>query len=210
MTDTRSQRLPAAERRKLMLDAATIVFGERGYAGTTTDAVADAAGVSQAYIVRTFGSKENLFLQTAERALSRIETVFREAAAAGPPGGESVQKRLGRAYVQLVADCGILRTVMHLFTLGHHETFGPLARSGFLNVYRLLRDEVGFEPQEVESFLAKGMLINIMLALRLPDLATEDPDAKELLTCSLADTTDEIVSLSTEHRPLAQTVRHSA
>ena len=40
------QRLPAAERREQMLNAASIVFGERGYAGTTTDAVAKAAGVS--------------------------------------------------------------------------------------------------------------------------------------------------------------------
>ena len=47
------QRLPAAERREQMLNAARIVFGERGYTGATTDAVAKAAGVSQAYIVRT-------------------------------------------------------------------------------------------------------------------------------------------------------------
>ena len=42
------QRLPAAERREQMLNAASIVFGERGYTGATTDAVAKAAGVSQA------------------------------------------------------------------------------------------------------------------------------------------------------------------
>ena len=34
------KRLPAAERREQMLSAASIVFGERGYAGTTTDAIA--------------------------------------------------------------------------------------------------------------------------------------------------------------------------
>ena len=209
MTDTRPQRMPAAERRELMLDSASVVFGERGYAGTTTDAVADAADVSQAYIVRTFGSKEALFTETAGRALSRIETVFRQAAASHASTGGTVQERLGRAYVDLVADRGILLTVMHLFTLGHHDKFGDLARDGFLRVYRVLRDEVGLTPQQTETFLAKGMLINTMLALRLPDIATTEPDATELLACVLEDAAEEVVTLTTEHRPLGPAPRNS-
>lgn len=192
-----------------MLDAASIVFGERGYAGTTTDAVAHAAGVSQAYIVRTFGSKEALFIETAGRAVSHIEAVFRVAAVSGSSTGDAVQERLGRAYVDLVADRGILLTVMHLFTLGHHNKFGPLARDGFLSVYRVLRDEVGLSPQETEMFLAKGMLINTMLGLRLPDVATTEPDAQELLACVLEEATDEILTLATEHQPLTRVIRHS-
>ncbi len=207
MTETRSQRLPAAERRELMLDAASIVFGERGYAGTTTDAVAAAAGVSQAYIVRTFGSKEALFAETASRAVSRIKAVFRQAAASESAAEESVEERLGRAYVDLVADRGILLTVMHLLTLGHHDKFGPLAREGFLSIYRVLRDEVGLTPQEAEAFLAKGMLINTMLGLRLPDIATAQADAGELLTCVLEGATDEVVALSTKYQPLGQAIR---
>lgn len=192
-----------------MLDAASIVFGERGYTGTTTDAVAAAAAVSQAYIVRTFGSKEALFAETAGRALSRIEAVFREAAVSDSAIGDTVQERLGRAYVNLVADRGILLTVMHLFTHGHHDKFGPLARDGFLSVYRVLRDEVGLTPQETETFLAKGMLINTMLGLRLPDVATAEPDARELLACVFDDAVDEVVTATTAHRPLARAVRRS-
>ncbi|MBN8883980.1 MAG: helix-turn-helix transcriptional regulator, partial [Salana multivorans] len=44
-----------SERRELVLSAAAEVFGERGYVGATTDAVARAAGVSQPYVVRMFG-----------------------------------------------------------------------------------------------------------------------------------------------------------
>ena len=192
-----------------MLDAASIVFGERGYTGTTTDAVAVAAGVSQAYIVRTFGSKEALFAETAGRALSRIEAVFRQAAAPDSSAGDTVQERLGRAYVDLVADRGILLTVMHLFTLGHHDTFGSLARDGFLSIYRVLRDEIGLTPQEAEGFLAKGMLINTMLGLRLPDVVTTEPDAGELIACVLEDATEEVVTLTTGHRPLGSAARNS-
>ena len=74
------KRLPAAERREQMLSAASIVFGERGYAGTTTDAIAKEAGVSQAYIVRTFGSKESLFVEAATRSVDKTIEVFRAAA----------------------------------------------------------------------------------------------------------------------------------
>lgn len=200
-----------------MLDAASLVFGERGYAGTTTDAVADAAAVSQAYVVRTFGSKEALFAETATRAVDRIAAVFRQAAE--PDGGadpdadgdadadDTVQARLGKAYVDLVADRGILLTVMHLFTLGHHPRFGPLARESMLRIFRVLRDEVQLSNEETEAFLAKGMLINTVLGLRLPDIADTEPDARELLGCILVDAADHVVTLATEHPPLPATAR---
>ncbi len=196
-----------------MLAAASQVFGERGYAGTTTDAVATAAGVSQAYVVRTFGSKESLFAETADRAVGRVAAAFRRALEPGGAEGSAnpgtdalsegtVQQRLGRAYEELVADRGILLTVMHLFTLGHHPRFGPLARERMLGIYRLLRDEAHLTSAEAEAFLAKGMLINTVLGMRLPDIADADPDARELLGCILEDAAEDVVQLAAEHPPL--------
>ena len=148
------QRLPAAERREQMLKAASIVFGERGYAGTTTDAVAKAAGVSQAYIVRTFGSKENLFAETASRAVDKTIEVFRTAAQ-GVENPQVLLREMGRAYVKLVADRGILLTMMHVFTMGHHERFGRLARDEFMRIYRVLHHEIGMSPKEAEKFFGE-------------------------------------------------------
>ena len=176
------QRLPAAERREQMLSAASIVFGERGYAGTTTDAVAKAAGVSQAYIVRTFGSKENLFAETASRAVDKTIEVFRTVAQ-GVENPQELLREMGRAYVKLVADRGILLTMMHLFTMGHYERFGQLARDEFMRIYRVLHHEIGMSPKEAEKFLAKGMLINTVLGMRLTDVMEAAPDVQELLEC---------------------------
>ena len=185
-----------------MLAAASQVFGERGYAGTTTDAVATAAGVSQAYVVRTFGSKESLFAETADRAVGRIAAAFQRALEAGDADDSTVQQRLGKAYEELVADRGILLTGMHLFTLGHHPRFGPLARERMLGIYRLLRDQAQLTSAEAEAFLAKGMLINTVLGMRLPDIADTDADARELLGCILEDAADDVVQLAVEHPPL--------
>jgi AcrR family transcriptional regulator len=45
-------------------DAATLLFAERGYAGTSVRDIASAAGVDPALVIRYFGSKEQLFLET--------------------------------------------------------------------------------------------------------------------------------------------------
>ncbi|SDU46132.1 DNA-binding transcriptional regulator, AcrR family [Jiangella alkaliphila] len=172
------QRLPAAERRESILAAASVVFGERGYAGATTDQIAVAAGISQAYVVRTFGSKEALFVEVAHRAVGRIETAFRTAIATDD--GEPVDKRLGQAYLDLIADRGILLSLLHIFSLGNDPAIGPIGRDGFLAIYRLLRDEAGLSPEDASHFLAEGMLINTVLALQLHD--SDDPDALELVT----------------------------
>src|SRR4051795_11692585 len=88
-------RMKSPERRQLILEAATAVFGERGYVGTTTDAVARAAGVSQPYVVRMFGTKEALFLEVLHRALDKLLVTFRTALADGVAAGESPQN-IGR------------------------------------------------------------------------------------------------------------------
>src|SRR5687768_8330082 len=102
------KRLSSDERRRQILVAALAVFGTRGYEGATTDEVARAAGVSQPYVVRLFGSKENLFLAAIEDALTRLLAAFRAALAEGDGGvdgegeGHTAAKRIGQAYVDLI------------------------------------------------------------------------------------------------------------
>jgi TetR/AcrR family transcriptional regulator len=174
------RRIPAAERRESILAAASIVFGQRGYAGATTDQIATAAGISQAYVVRTFGSKETLFVEVARRAVGRIAAAFRAAVA--NDDGRSVQERLGSAYIELIADRGILLSLLHIFSLGHDAAIGPVGRKGFVAIYRLVRDEAGLSPEDASQFLADGMLITTLLALQLHD--ADDPDALELVAAA--------------------------
>src|SRR3978361_1720852 len=106
-------RMASDERRILVLEAATAVLGHVGYAGATTDQVAAAAGVSQPYVVRIFGTKEKLFLAVLQRALDTLMGSFRRALE-----GESeltISQRLGVAYVDLLSDRGLLLSLMHGF-----------------------------------------------------------------------------------------------
>lgn len=50
-----------------ILDAATDLFAERGYQGTTTAAIAERAGVNEVTLFRRFGSKQGLLAALAKR-----------------------------------------------------------------------------------------------------------------------------------------------
>ena len=153
-----------------MLAAASKVFSNLGYTGATTDAIAKAAGVSQAYVVRTFGSKENLFAEASERALTRIKDTFTQATQEAK--GDDPKDTMGRAYVELMADQSNLLIVMHLFTMGQHPRFGPIARAGFLEIYRVINDALGMDTEAAKDFLALGMLINVLLGIRLVEVSS--------------------------------------
>ncbi|WP_245986261.1 TetR/AcrR family transcriptional regulator [Azospirillum thermophilum] len=62
-----------AKRREAILAAADALFAGRSYAEVQMDEVARAAGVGKATLYRYFPSKEDLYLETLERALSRLE-----------------------------------------------------------------------------------------------------------------------------------------
>ena len=192
-----TERIPAAERREQILAAASVVFGERGYAGSTTDQVAKAAGISQPYVVRMFGTKENLFLEVLARALGRLIASFRQVIAEPREHGDNevglLTERLGSAYVDLIEDRGILLSLMQAFISGHNPVVGAKARAGFLEIYRMLRDEAGFPPDAIRVFLAEGMLFNTLLAIRLPDIFDDDPAAAELMRYAFRDKLDVVL-----------------
>lgn len=179
LSDDSGRRLSSDERRAQIVQAALAVFGARGYEGAKTDEVARAAGVSQPYVVRLFGSKENLFLAAVEEALARLLTSFR-AALARDDDDETARARIGQAYIDLIEVRGLHQTLAHSYLLGSHPVIGPAARRGFARVWRFVRDEVGLDVDEARAFFAEGMLISTMIGLRIVDDYGSDPQITEL------------------------------
>src|SRR6266568_8892525 len=99
-------RMPAAERRESVLEAAVAEFALRGLAGTSTEDVARRAGISQPYLFRLFPTKKALFLALIERCFERVEETFTTAAA--DRTGEEAREAMGAAYAQLLEDRTLL------------------------------------------------------------------------------------------------------
>jgi AcrR family transcriptional regulator len=84
----RRARLPAAERREVILRAAAGVFAEAGYRAARVADVAARVGVTEPVIFQNFGSKAALFAAVVERAADQARASLDELAAGpGPARG---------------------------------------------------------------------------------------------------------------------------
>jgi AcrR family transcriptional regulator len=79
-------RLPAAERRRQLLDEALEIFAARGFHATSMSDVAEAAGVTKPVLYQHFSSKRHLYLELLDDVGGRLQASILEATgtAAGP------------------------------------------------------------------------------------------------------------------------------
>lgn len=75
----RAAHLGPERRRPLILDAALEVYVERGYRGTSMQAVADAAGVTKPVVYECYPSKDELLLALLDREERRLMDAISEA-----------------------------------------------------------------------------------------------------------------------------------
>ena len=67
-----ARRLRRAERREQLLAAATQAFARTGFAATSLDDIAEAAGISRVLLYRHFDSKTDLYRAVLDRAIARL------------------------------------------------------------------------------------------------------------------------------------------
>lgn len=68
----RTRRMPRAERREQILDAATRAFARAGFADTGLDVIAAEAGITPVILYRHFASKADLYRAVLESADTRL------------------------------------------------------------------------------------------------------------------------------------------
>ncbi len=167
-------RKSAEERREEILAVAMRHFAAGGYHGTSTEGIAREAGISQPYLFRLFRTKKELFLACNERACDKVVDVFRRAAASVPPG--EALDAMGRAYVdELLPDRHSVLMMMQGFAASADREIQAYVRASYGAVVNEVAGLAGREPGEVWDFFATGMLLNIVTALDLEDIADEAP-----------------------------------
>src|SRR4051794_27131521 len=181
-------RMGAEERREQVLGAATRAFARTGYAGTSTDAVAREAGVSQPYVVRMFGTKLELFLAVFDRATDRIKAAFHSVLDSGPfdPDDDEDWARLGTAYTELLTDRDFLLVTMHGFAAGDDPALGKHGRVCMGEIFDLVRS-TGATEEQATTFVSHGMLLNVLLAMRAPEHPEDSQALADMAGCAFGE-----------------------
>jgi AcrR family transcriptional regulator len=94
MTTPSRQLLDRASRRETILRGAATAFGEKGYAATSMEDVAAAAGITKLIVYRHFTSKEELYDEVLERVSERGRELFMAGLQSGRPASGAVQSLL--------------------------------------------------------------------------------------------------------------------
>jgi AcrR family transcriptional regulator len=80
MVQPRARRLPAAKRKRQIIDSARGVFASQSYARVGTADLAKAAGISEPALYRHFSSKKDLFVATLRATGPRLLGIWEEIA----------------------------------------------------------------------------------------------------------------------------------
>jgi len=155
-----------AERREEILDAALDEFAEHGYHGGSTEGIARRAGISQPYVFRLFGTKQELFKAVVARCFRETLEMFQRAAE-GKRGKEALDA-MGNAYVErLLTDRKRLQLQMQAYAACDDPEICAVVRAGYGDLVAYVERVSGLEPRIVSMFFAQGMLLNVFASMGL-------------------------------------------
>lgn len=165
-------RSTAAERREHLLNVAMAEFAQRGYEGGSTERIAKAAGISQPYVFRLFGSKQLLFVATIERCMSDTLAMFEDAT--GDGRGEGALEAIGNRYGEWITSSPIyLQCQLAGYAACDVPEVREAMRLGYGRLVEFAERVSGADPELVARFFAKGMLLNVVTAMQIPTAPTE-------------------------------------
>jgi len=164
---TKKSRIPQAERRADVVEAALIEFGKRGFDGTTTSMIAERAGIQQPYIYALFENKRHLFLACQETLYSRMLEIFENAVEEEDSPHERLRK-MGIAYLQLLDDDAWVQCHLQVLAASGHPELRDQIREEFISAFRKIEEITGAEPARVSRFFAAGTLLNALSAMDAP------------------------------------------
>lgn len=171
MKTPRTNLSDAETRRDAIVEAALVVFADAGFASTPVTAIAERAGISQAYVFKLFPTKEELFVAAVERCYQRIETVLGSAPLGPTP--EATLSTMGAAYAELIADRSVLMMQVHAQSASDVPAIRAAVRDGLRRVVRFAKARSGADDHAVQRFIAFGQLCHLITTTGIFDLAED-------------------------------------
>jgi len=171
-----------AETRRRLLDAARVVVADRGLAGASVDAVAEAAERTSGALYDHFGGKSGLVIALLDEwkdATARAIQADLAEAVDGRARLESMWRNFAEPPSEEAADWTLLEHELWLHACRQPEVT-PLAAQRYAGIRRRLADAVsagvfgpsdGIDDAEVVATLLIGLMVGLEMQRRL------DPDA---------------------------------
>jgi len=170
------QRVPAAERRDALIEAAVHEFAHGGLRGTPVDRIARQVGVAQPYVFSLFASKRELFIAAVERCFDRVAELFTRVASefdpATAPPDVDVLKAMGNAYVELLASSRDYLMLQHqAYAACDDEVIRERVRACYARLVVHVEGLADAEPERIDEFFRYGMWLNVAAAMGVEDLS---------------------------------------
>ncbi len=171
------KRVPAAERREELIDAAVHEFAHGGLHGTPVERIARRVGVAQPYVFSLFPSKRELFLAALQRGFDRVAETFRRAAAEyadgrAPADCDDALDAMGRAYKEMLIDHRDFLMLQHQsYAACDDDVVRASVRRCYAELVQLAQELSGAESERIDDFFRHGMALNVAAALGVEDLS---------------------------------------
>ncbi|MFV0359715.1 CerR family C-terminal domain-containing protein [Tropicimonas sp.] len=205
--------------RKALIDAAIELFGSKGFDGTTTRAIARAAGTNVASISYHFGGKEALRLACGEEISARLANVVRDTDTARietPDQAAALLREVLSAFVRFIVSDGRAANMV-AFVLRELSDDSPAFETIFTGVMvprhaalcRLWEVATGQPAEDEQTRLILFSVIGQVLyfrigqpvVLRRMEWDTLDPARIDRITAVLCSNLDAVITASRKPAP---------
>ena len=163
-------RMSSTDRRTQVLAVAAQEFADGGLRGASIEAIARAAGITQPYVFRIFGSKKALFLEVVADSFDQLVGSM-QAAAEGATGLDALSV-MGARYNALLADRTALQLQLQAYAACGDPEVREAVRDHLARLWNTVAGTTGLDAVTVKTFLAYGMLLNTNAALGLAEVDT--------------------------------------
>jgi AcrR family transcriptional regulator len=180
------RRVPAAERRDALIEAAIHEFAHGGLHGTPVERIARRVGVAQPYVFSLFPSKRELFLAAVERDFQLTEGTFTRVAAGLDPNtgtpAEEILDVIGKAYIELLDSHRDYLMLQHqAYAACDDAEIRARVRGCYARLVAHVEALSGADPERIDEFIAKGMWLNVAAAMGVEELSPTGPWIRDQL-----------------------------
>ncbi len=162
--------MKAEDRRVLILEAALEEYGRSGMHATSVEVIADRAGVSQPYVFKMFGTKNDLIAAVITHHTTVLRQAFRDAVEQREPDTSPLEA-MALAYIGFMNDdVNSLRCQLHTWAAASDPAIKDVAQRTYREIWEDIAELSGATADEIRDFMGHGMLLTVLASLDLTEL----------------------------------------